>query len=188
MPQLPPDWEAAVQRWGYLADAEARKYGVANGATLLAKIGYVESRWTRNANLTSSAGAKGWMQFIASTRQAYIDRYGVDPWASLDDAVHAAGLFMKHTGLAGYNPGSSTYISEVLNAPAKVSGKGGGARRAVAGSSRRRSGGADRGPILLRVLLTAALVLAAGALVGVGVSRLVGSSAAQQVASERGQS
>lgn len=184
MAQVPSNWEAAVKRWGYLADAEARKHGLPNGATLLAKIGYIESRLTQDPNIESYAGAKGWMQFIPSTRQAYLDRYGVDAWASLDDAVHAAALFMKHTGLDGYNPGSSSYISEVLNAPVKV---GSGPARAPAGGRRPSSAGSDSAPFLVKFLLTGALVLAAAALVGLGVSRAVGSSAAGAAREARGE-
>ena len=190
MAQLPPNWEAAVQRWGYLADAEARKYGLPNGATLLAKIGYIESRWTTDPNIESYAGAKGWMQFIPSTRAAYVQRYGVDPWESLDEAVHAAALFMKHTGLAGYNPGSSTYINEVLGAPAKVSAQGAGRRSSNVRQSAIAGGGGGGKPNVQggrRFLVTIALVLGGAAVIWIGMTRAVGSSAADAARAQRGE-
>lgn len=179
MAQIPPAYERAFQRWGYLADAEARKYGLPNGATLLAKIGYVETRYSRDLGITSSAGARGPMQFMPATRQGYLDQYGVDPWASIDDAVHAAGIFMKTTGLDGYNPGSSTYISEVLKAPVALSGQATGPTRRR--RSRRPTEEEPNGATsdsLLHFLLTAALVLAGAGMVGLGLSRAVGSSPA----------
>lgn len=181
MASIPPAYEAAFQRWGYLADAEAHKYGLPNGATLLAKIGYVESRY--NMNAVSSAGARAAMQFMPSTRQAYIDQYHIDPWANVDQAVHAAAIFMKTTGLAGYNPGSGSYISEVQNAPVAISAQGvprgparqmpgGRASTAVTGTSSTT----DAGPTLIRFLVMAALVLGGVALLGVGFTRAAGSS------------
>lgn len=190
MAKLPANWEEAVQRWGYLADAEARKYGLPNGATLLAKIGYIESRWSQDPKIESYAGAKGWMQFIPSTRDAYVQRYGVDPYKSLDEAVHAAALFMKHTGLAGYNPGSSTYINEVLGAPAKVTGGRPGRRSSNVRQGAIAGGGGGGKPNIhggLRFLVTIAFVLGGAGIAWIGMTRAVGSNPADAAREQRGE-
>lgn len=183
MATIPPAYERAFQRWGYLADAEAHKYGLPNGATLLAKIGYVETRFSSKLGITSSAGAQGPMQFMPTTRAEWIEKYGLDPWKSVDEAVHSGGIFMKTLGLDSYNPGSSTYISEVLKAPVSVSAQATGAKATAGRPNRARAQGAvaaaastDDGDSLIRFLLTAAMGLGGAALVGVGISRAVGSS------------
>ena len=63
---------------------------------------------------TSSAGAYGPFQFIPSTRQAFIDRYGVDAWKNDFSAAKAAMIHLRSTGLAGYNPGMASYSSYIL--------------------------------------------------------------------------
>lgn len=187
MAQVPPSYAAAFQRWGYLADAEAHKYGLPNGATLLAKIGYVETRYSKNLEITSGAGARGPMQFMPATRAAYIKQYHVDPWASVDEAVHAAAIFMKTTGLAGYNPGSPYYIPEVLKAPVRISaqtsppGKRTGGVAASAAATPQVSS-ASAGSSLMRFLLTGALVLGGAGLAGFGIMRASGSSPFQVAA------
>jgi membrane-bound lytic murein transglycosylase B len=183
MARIPPAYERAFQRWGYLADAEARKWGLPNGATLLAKIGYVETRYSRDLGITSSAGARGPMQFMPETRAGYVSQYGVDPWASIDEAVHAAGIFMKTSGLDGYNPGSSTYIDEVKSAPVAIGAQATGPATGRANRGRARSTfdaarSTETGDPLIRFLLTAAFGLGGAALVGIGLSRAVGSSPA----------
>lgn len=187
MASIPPDYRAAFIRWGYLADGEAKKWGLPNGATLLAKIAYVETHFSKDLGITSYAGAKGPMQFMPETRQSYIQRYGVDPWKSIDEAVHGGAIFMKSLGLDSYNPGSSTYVSEVLNAPVSISAKSTGPGRrvgaAAAGDAGGRSpaaaassGGSDAGGTLVHVLVAAALVLGGAGLVGLGISRAAGGS------------
>src|ERR1044072_3336299 len=172
---IPDEYRAAFKRWGTIADADAPKQRVPNGATLLAKIAYVETRFSKNLGITSSAGAKAPMQFMPETRQGYIDQYGVDPWASVDDAVHAAAIFMRESGLDGYTPGSSTYISEVLKAPVSISGQA----KSAPDSPRRRSrapegGSSDMAGGLMRFLVTAALVLGGVVMVGTGTIRAMG--------------
>ncbi len=63
----------------------------------------------------SSAGARGPAQFIPSTRAAYIEKYGLDPWKNNDQAIKAAIIHIMGTGLAGYNPGMSTYTNYILS-------------------------------------------------------------------------
>jgi membrane-bound lytic murein transglycosylase B len=185
--QIPSDYQRALERWGYLADQEAKKYGLPNGATLIAKIAYVESGMTQNLGITSSAGAQGPTQFMPSTRESFIKQYGVDPWGSVEAAIHATGIFMKTLGLAQYNPGSSTYISEVLHAPVSVGAEG----NAGAAISSRSTGAAkpadprapkagaaasgSSGP--MSFLITAVLVLGGIGLVALGAMRAVGAGA-----------
>lgn len=118
-----------------------KRYGM-SGKRLLAKVAAVEGGGSIDENTvaTSYAGAKGPFQFIASTRAAYISQYGVDPWKSDRQAAKGAMIHLKGTGVAGYNPGMSTYEGLVLNAKvdtrplrtgkvrggAEVAGKGGG--------------------------------------------------------------
>jgi membrane-bound lytic murein transglycosylase B len=113
MAAVPEAYKAPLARYGPLADDEARKYGL-TGSELLAKLLSGESGF--NMGSVSSAGARGAAQFIPGTRQDYISRYGVDPWASPDSAVHAAALYMqKGGGLAAYNRGGGQgYINYIL--------------------------------------------------------------------------
>ena len=92
-----------------------------NGATLLLKIASGESSF--NMKAVSSAGAGGATQFIPTTRQSYISQYGVDPWKSPDEAIHATALFLKHQGLAAYNPGGGQgYIDYILGQSVEAKG------------------------------------------------------------------
>ena len=121
MAGAPRAYVQAAERWGYLAEGQAHKYGVNNGATLLLKIASGESGFKMGA--VSSAGARGATQFIPSTRQSYISQYGVDPWKSPDEAIHATALFLKHQGLAAYNPGGGQgYIDYILGQSVEAKG------------------------------------------------------------------
>lgn len=113
----------AIQRWGPKINRLARKRYKISGQQLLARLTLGESGGNEDA--VSSAGARGRTQFMPTSRQAAIDKYGVDPWGSADDAIHAAVLHLKgkingSKGLEGYNPGGgSAYVSYILgqNAP-----------------------------------------------------------------------
>lgn len=180
MTRVPRAYREAAERWGYLAEGQAHKYGQPNGATLLLKIAYVESRLGANLG-PSSAGARGSTQFIPETRQAYIKKYGVDPWKNVDEAFHATGIFMKTSGLAGYNPGSSTYIHEVLSAPVSAAGQGPQprGRRAPAAPAAEASSGGFGGE-LMHIGLVGALVLGGAAMIGLGATRMLGTGGAQR--------
>lgn len=193
MASVPPAYRDAFIRWGYLADGQAKKYGLPNGATLLAKIAYVESRFSADLGITSSAGAQGPMQFMPATREEWMKRYGLDPWKSVDQAVHSAGIFMKTLGLDHYNPGSSTYISEVLRAPVSINEQSTGpGRRVGAAAAGDAAGGrspaaaasssGSTGGTLVHVLVAGVLVLGGAAMVGLGISRAAGASPFDAVA------
>lgn len=107
---------AAVRRYGPTVDRVAAKYGI-SGSALLAKLVKGETNFThkRGGRLTtSSAGARGAAQFMPETRAAFIKRYGVDAWASPEEAVHAASIYLRKSGLAAYNPGMKSYSSYIL--------------------------------------------------------------------------
>jgi hypothetical protein len=120
---LDPRVVQAIQRFigtkrGRRYDRYARKrYGLP-GAILLGKTSAGEAGGRSNKsgavrNAVSSAGARGSMQFIPSTRDAYKAKYGVDAWGSDFDAISAAALHHLSTGVEGYNPGMPTYLSYI---------------------------------------------------------------------------
>jgi hypothetical protein len=111
-------------------DALAHKrYGI-SGSALLTKLEKGESAGRGGA--VSSAGAKGWFQFMPATRQAVIQKYGIDPWRSEKEArdaavLHLTGKLGNAKGLEGYNPGGgSAYVKYILGqggSPAKLPSK-----------------------------------------------------------------
>lgn len=153
---------AAADRYGHLVDHIAGRYTNPvtgrrlSGAALLLKIAQGESSALTSDKArtdVSPAGARAWMQFMPSSRAVAIQKYGVDPWRTPEEAVRAATLHLRgkingKTGLEGYNPGSSSYPNYILGqrvgATHEVSGAGGAPRQsspsvaaspAVSGSS-----------------------------------------------------
>lgn len=108
----------AVRRYGPGVDGLARhRYGI-SGEALLAKLVLGESGDRMGA--VSSAGARGKAQFTAGSRATAIRRFGIDPWRSTDEAVHAAVLHLRgkingSKGLEGYNPGDPSYPHYILS-------------------------------------------------------------------------
>jgi hypothetical protein len=178
----PRAYAEAAQRWGYLADAQAHKYGLPNGATLLLKIASGESGFNMKAE--SSAGARGATQFIASTRDEWIRKYHVDPWKSPDEAIHATAIFMHTLGLAHYNSGGGqSYIDYILKQPVSVAGsskrRGRGPRTAGAGApetSSSSSGSGGFGGDLMEIGLVGVFVLGGAAMVALGTTRMLGTA------------
>jgi len=124
----------------------ARKTGIP--ASVLLALSGQESGYGVNTG-PSSAGAQGVTQFIPSTRQSMIDKYGVDPWKNPKSGMLAAGLLLRDLGfkkdpqaaLSGYSGGydASAYNNPILSSArsfqaldrvaqtkAPVSGAGGG--------------------------------------------------------------
>ncbi len=140
---------AAADRYGHLVDHIAGRYTNPvtgkrlSGAALLLKIAQGESSALTSDKArtdVSPAGARAWMQFMPSSRAVAINKYGVDPWRTPEEAVRAATLHLRgkingQTGLEGYNPGSSTYPSYILGqrvgATHEASGSGGAPARAT---------------------------------------------------------
>jgi hypothetical protein len=142
---LSPETSEAVRRYGPSINRLARRrYGI-SGQDLLAKLVVGESG--DNPDAVSSAGARGRTQFMPTSRAEAIRKFGVDPWGSADDAVHAAVLHLQgkingSKGLEGYNPGDPNYPKYILGQP--VSGPGG--RPRGGGGQQTPSG---QGPTLL---------------------------------------
>ncbi len=119
MASNPSAVKKAAQKYGHLVDRIAKRYDKnLTGAELLMKLSKGESNFDMGA--VSSAGARGATQFMPSSRQEAIRRFGVDPWKNEDQAIHAAALHLLGkingtAGLEGYNPGSDTYPSYILN-------------------------------------------------------------------------
>lgn len=182
MARPPRAYVEAAERWGFLAEGEAHKYGLPNGATLLLKIASGESGF--NMSAVSSADARGATQFIPSTRADFIKKYGVDPWKSPDEAMHAAAIFMKTAGLGSYNPGGGQgYIDYILGQPVSLAhprhlhgGGGGGARESPRSRPQPESSSGPGGLAgdLMHIGLVATLVLGGAAMVGLGVTRFFG--------------
>jgi hypothetical protein len=134
----------AIARYGKTVNGLARsRYGI-SGQQLLLRLVQGESGGIPNR--TSRAGAKGLTQFMPGSRKIAIDKYGVDPWGSADDAVHAAALHLRgkingSTGLEGYNPGDSSYAGYILGQ--KVPGD---LKRSLGVSSKGKSTGGSQHP------------------------------------------
>ena len=82
--------------------AAAKRYGLGpRGASILAAINKVETDFGRLNQVTSSAGAIGWMQFMPATWDMYAtdgDGDGTaDPY-NASDAIHAAARYLQAAG------------------------------------------------------------------------------------------
>lgn len=138
----------AAARWGHTVDSIASRYTDPvtgkrlSGQALLLKTAQLESGALTNPNArhaVSSAQAKGWAQFTPGSRATAISKFGIDPWRSPDEAIHAMALHLRgkingSTGLEGYNPGMPEY-------PALVLGTKVGPTRAATGGRSARAGG-----------------------------------------------
>ena len=104
----------------------AKKYGLGErGPQILAAINSVETDFGRLNEVTSSAGAVGWMQFMPSTWDMYAtdgDGDGkTDPY-NPHDAIHAAARYLQAAGAPGdwydaiwaYNH-ADWYVQDVLD-------------------------------------------------------------------------
>ena len=77
--------------WKELSTATEAKLGLPSG--LLAAV--VTKGERSNADQVSEAGAKTPFQIIPATRKAAIDKYGIDPYLSPENAAEVAGLLLK---------------------------------------------------------------------------------------------
>lgn len=106
--------------------AAAKKYGLGEqGPQILAAINSIETDFGRLNNVTSYAGAIGWMQFMPSTWEMYAtdgDGDGkTDPY-NPRDAIHAAARYLQAAGAPGdwydaiwaYNH-ADWYVQDVLD-------------------------------------------------------------------------
>jgi membrane-bound lytic murein transglycosylase B len=105
----------------------ANKWGKETGVdpAIIMGIASVETDFGNN-NRTSTAGAKGFTQFMPQTRQTYLDKYNVDAWGSISEACHATALYLRdsgfkksvHDAIYAYNH-SESYVASVLAAAEK---------------------------------------------------------------------
>lgn len=101
-------------------DAMAQRKYKLSGAALMRKTEKGESGGRGDA--VSSAGARGWAQFMPQTRQGVLKLTGgkVDPWRSRSEAMtamklHMTGKLGNAEGLEGYNPGGGQgYVRYIL--------------------------------------------------------------------------
>lgn len=113
-----PEIRHAIKKYGHRVDPIARGYGLDSGEELLSKL--VKGESNESQTVKSSADAKSITQFIPETREDFVNRFGIDPWRSKDEAVLAATMHLdgKHgysPGLEGYNPGGGQgYVDYIL--------------------------------------------------------------------------
>jgi hypothetical protein len=137
---IPKEYLQAIARYGPSVAGVAKQYGI-SGEALLAKVLQGESGFQQGR--TSSAGAKGPAQFTAGSRATAMQKFGVDPWADVDQAVHGEALHLRgkingSPGLEGYNPGMASYPQYILgqrvgDVRGAIGRRGGGAGAAVGG-------------------------------------------------------
>lgn len=119
---VPKKYRKAIGKWGEYLEKEMKKNGLVgvdgglpkgmSGAEYLAKIIQAESGWDErigHPDNTSSAQAQGLGQFIPSTRDSFLEQYGVDAYGNAAQQIKAAAFHLdgNHTagGLGSYNPG-----------------------------------------------------------------------------------
>lgn len=120
--------------WTNLALATEAKLGLPNG--ILTSVVMQGER--SNNNQVSEAGAKTVFQITPPTRKAAIEKYGIDPYLSPDNAAEVAGRLLKEsldrnkgavaTAVAEYHGGTDrrrwgprtrAYVARVVNAQRK---------------------------------------------------------------------
>lgn len=125
--------------WTDLATATEAKLGLPTG--LLA--GIVTKGERSNADQVSEAGARTVFQIIPSTRKAAIDKYGIDPYLSPENAAEVAGLLLKEsldrnkgnqaaavaeyhggTDRANWGPRTRAYVQRVMGDQQQVQNTG----------------------------------------------------------------
>jgi hypothetical protein len=112
----PQEFVDAANKWG-------QKYNI-DPAIILGIADEEQANWGDKG--VSPVGAQGYTQFMPATRNAYLAKYGVDAWGSVDEALHATALYLRDNG---YKQGDTTairasifaynhadwYVSDVLN-------------------------------------------------------------------------
>ncbi len=131
--------------WTDLALATETKLGLPNG--LLAAI--VTKGERSNADQVSEAGARTPFQIIPATRKAAVEKYGIDPYLSPENAAEVAGLVLKDslarnkgdvvaavseyhggTDKANWGPRTRSYVARVVGSmapaaqPVTIAGQG----------------------------------------------------------------
>lgn len=127
---VPERFRGLVAKYAPLVDDKAKDYGL-TGAEFLAKMLKGESNFgqTEVGPDTRYGNARGPAQFIPGTRQDFIDKFGIDPWRSDEEAVKAMAYHLdgKHYGVGGiqgYNPGINDdyYLNQDVGELVEVKG------------------------------------------------------------------
>lgn len=77
--------------WIDLAASTEQKLGLPGGLL----VAVLTKGERSNANQVSEAGARTPFQIIPATRKAAVDKYGIDPYISAQNAAEVAGLLLK---------------------------------------------------------------------------------------------
>lgn len=127
---VPERFRGLVAKYAPLVEDKAKDYGL-TGSEFLAKMLKGESNFgqTEVGPDTPYGNARGPAQFIPGTRQDFIDKFGIDPWRSDEEAVKAMAYHLdgKHYGaggIQGYNPGINDdyYLNQDVGDLVKVGG------------------------------------------------------------------
>ena len=100
MTEIPTGALQAAQRYGPLVNQIAQGYRdpytghPLSGTALLLKLSKGENN-LQMGGAPSSAGARGATQFTPGSRDVVIQKFGIDPWRSYDEAFHAAALHLR---------------------------------------------------------------------------------------------
>lgn len=150
---VPPQFRAAVAKWGRLVDPAAKPTGL-SGAEYLARTIDFETGGTWDPSIQNpDSGALGLGQFMEGTANSFRQQYGVearDPRKPKQQirasAMHLSGNYGHPALYAGYNPGYSD-TDPILSrdsgrlVPVKVKGGMGGANMQLAGKRAADSAG-----------------------------------------------
>ena len=136
---VPAEYAKWIRKFSPRIDKQARAtYGL-SGNEFMAKMLQGESGFdmSKVGPDTPYGNARGAAQFIPPTRDAFVEKFGIDPWRSTREAVQAMALhldgksYSKTFGIQGYNPGinDSYYLNQDVGPTTKPSP---GAKRRLA--------------------------------------------------------
>lgn len=119
---VPAEYAKWIRKYSPRIDKMARQtYGL-SGNEFMAKMLQGESGFdmSKVGPSTPYGNARGAAQFIPPTRDAFVEKFGIDPWRSTREAVQAMALhldgksYSKTFGIQGYNPGinDSYYLNQ----------------------------------------------------------------------------
>ncbi len=128
---VPAEYAKWIRKYSPRIDKMARQtYGL-SGNEFMAKMLQGESGFdmSKVGPSTPYGNARGAAQFIPPTRDAFVEKFGIDPWRSTREAVQAMALhldgksYSKTFGIQGYNPGinDSYYLDQDVGPTTKAS-------------------------------------------------------------------
>lgn len=127
---VPPEYAKWIRKFSPRIDKQAREVYGMSGNEFMAKMLQGESGFdmSKVGPNTPYGNARGAAQFIPPTRDAFVEKFGIDPWRSTKEAVQAMALhldgksFSKTFGIQGYNPGinDSYYLNQDVGPTVKA--------------------------------------------------------------------